>query len=77
MIYLKSKPYIKQCYLIVWSAEKIQIKNGRIMLSSKCTTFDSKEWKFIKRQEARGLLSNLARLKVPILSDLPIANILV
>ena len=47
------------------------------MLSSKCTTFDSKEWKFIKRQEARGLLSNLARLKVPILSDLPIANILV
>ena len=55
----------------------VKIKNGRIVLSSKCTTFDSKKWKFIKRQEARGLLSNLTRLKVPILSDLPIANILV
>ena len=35
-----------------------------------------KQWKFIKEQEARGLLSKLTRIKVPILSHLLIANIL-
>ena len=38
---------------------------------------DSKKSKFIKEQEARGLLSKLTGIKVPILSDLPIANIFV
>ena len=37
---------------------------------------DSKKLKFIKAQEARELLSNFTRIKVPIPSDLPIANIL-
>ena len=37
---------------------------------------ESKNLKFIKEQEARGLLSNLTGVKTPILSDLPIANIL-
>ena len=50
-------------------------KNRRIMLLSKCAVCDSKISKFIKEQEARGLLSKLTGIIVPILSDLPIANI--
>ena len=34
-------------------------KNGRIMLLSKCAVSDSKKSKFIKDQEASGLLSSL------------------
>ena len=32
-------------------------ENGRIMLLSKCAVSDSKKSKFIKQQEASGLLS--------------------
>ena len=46
------------------------------MLLSKCTVCESKNLKFIKEQEARGLLSNLTGVKMLILSDLPIANTL-
>ena len=46
------------------------------MLLSKCAVCDSKKSKFIKEQEARGLLSEPKGIKVPILNDLPIANIL-
>ena len=53
----------------------LRTKTGRIMLSSKCAACDSKILKFIKEQEARGLSSKLTGIKVPILSDLPIANI--
>ena len=34
-------------------------KNGRMMLLSKCTVCDSKKLKFVKEQEASGLLSSL------------------
>ena len=34
-------------------------QNGRIMLLSKCAVCDSKNSKFIKQQEASGLLSSL------------------
>ena len=54
----------------------VKIKNGRIMLLSKCAVFDSKKLKFIKEEEARGLISKLKGIKVPILSDLLIVNIL-
>ena len=46
------------------------------MLLSKCAEFDIKKSKFIKEQEARGLISKLRGTKVPILSDLTIENIL-
>ena len=39
-------------------------KNGRIMLLSKCAVCDSKKSKFIKEQEASGLLSSLG-IKTP------------
>ena len=40
-------------------------KNGRIMLLSKCAVCDSKKSKFIKEQEASGLLSSLG-IKTPL-----------
>ena len=36
-----------------------RVINGRIMLLSKCAEYDSKTLKFIKHQEASGLLSTL------------------
>ena len=44
------------------------------MLLSNCAVCDSKKSRFIKEQEARGLLSKLTGIRVPILSDLPIGN---
>ena len=46
------------------------------MLLSKYGVCNSKKWKFLKEQEAKGLLSSLTGVKVPILSDIPILNIL-
>ena len=54
----------------------VRTKNERIMLSSKCAVCNSKKSKFLKKQEARGLLSNLLGAKVPILGDIPIVNTL-
>ena len=48
--------------------------NGKIMLLSKYAICDSKKSRFIKNQEAKGLLSNLGiktpLSKVPILGDI-------
>ena len=44
--------------------------NGRTMVLSKCAICDSKKSRFIKNQEAKGLLSNLS-VKTP-LSKVPI-----
>ena len=40
-------------------------KNGRIMLLSKCAVCDSIKSKFIKQQEASGVLSSLG-IKTPL-----------
>ena len=53
----------------------VMTKNRRIMLLSKCSMCSGKKLKFLKEQEARVLLSNLARVKVPILRDLALINI--
>ena len=37
----------------------VKMKNGRIMLLSKCAMCDSEKSRFIKEQEASGLLSSL------------------
>ena len=48
--------------------------NGRAMILSKCAICGSKKSRFIKNQEAKGLLSNLGiktpLSKVPILDDI-------
>ena len=46
------------------------------MLLSKCTLCNSEKSKFIKKQESRGLSSNLTGRKVPVLSHLFIINTL-
>ena len=47
--------------------------NGKTMILSECTICGSKKSRFIKNQEARGLLSNLGfrtpLSKVPLLGD--------
>ena len=44
------------------------------MILSKCAICGSKKWKFVKNQEAKGLLSNLGLItplsKVPISDDI-------
>ena len=51
-----------------------KISNGKTMVLSKCAICDSKKSRFIKNQEAKGLLSNLGirtpLSKVPILGDI-------
>ena len=54
----------------------VKTKNWRIIILSKCAVCHSKNSKFNKGQQARGLLSKLAGVKVTILTDLPTANTL-
>ena len=53
----------------IWSTS-----NGKSMILSKCAICGSKKSRFIKNQEAKGLLSNLGIStplnKVPILGDI-------
>ena len=51
-------------------------KNRRICFYQNVKSVIVKKLKFIKQQEARKLLWNLTGIKVPILNDLQIANIL-
>ena len=55
-------------------AKMLKTKNGRLNLSSKCAACGSKKSRFMKEQETKGLLSNLAvrtpLSKVPLLGDI-------
>ena len=50
------------------------ISNGRVMILSKCAICGTKKSRFIKDQEAKGLLSKLGiktpLTKIPILGDI-------
>ena len=50
-----------------------KLVNGKTMILSKCAICGSKKSKFIKKQEAKGLLSNLGirtpLSKIPLLGD--------
>ena len=52
----------------------IKTQNDRLNLSSKCALCGSKKSRFMKEQEAEGLLSNLVikipLSKIPLLGDL-------
>ena len=39
-------------------------KNGRLIMQSKCTEYEFKNPRFVKEQEAKGLLGNLG-IKTP------------
>ena len=51
----------------------MEIINGRFMLSQKCAVCGSKKSKFMKEQEAEGLLSNSGIRKQ--LSKIPLLNV--
>ena len=52
----------------------VKHKNNRSMIQSNCIICGSKKSRFIKEQQAKGLLSNLG-IKTP-LSKVPLLNIL-
>ena len=49
-------------------------KNNRLIMQSKCPVSRIKKSRFVKEQEAKGLLSNLG-IKTP-LSKIPLLNVL-
>ena len=53
----------------------LKTKNGRTMLLSKCAVCSSKKSRFMKEQEAKGLLSSLG-LKMPLKKIQLLGNIL-
>ena len=52
----------------------VRTKNNRLIMQSKCLVYGIKKSRFIKEQEARGLLSNLG-IKTP-LSKIPLLTVL-
>ena len=52
----------------------VKSKNNRSMIQSNCAIRGSKKYRFIKEQQAKGLLSNLG-IKTP-LNKVPSLNIL-
>ena len=52
----------------------VKTKNNRLLMLSKCSVCKSKKSRFTKKQDAKGLLSNLA-IKTP-LSKIPLSNVL-
>ena len=67
--YLKCKKYTKNINPQVSSTS-----TSKLMILSKCAIYNSKKSKFIKKQEAKGLLSNLGiktpLSKIPVLGDI-------
>ena len=49
-------------------------KNNRLIMQSKCTDCGIKKSRFLKEQEAKGLLSNLG-INIP-LNKIPLLNLL-
>ena len=52
----------------------VSTKNNRLAMVSKCAICNKNKFRFIKEQEAKGLLSNLG-IKTP-LSKVPLLNLL-
>ena len=52
----------------------VKTKNNRLLMQSKCSVCETKKSRFVKEQDAKGLLSNLG-IKTP-LSKIPLLNVL-
>ena len=52
----------------------VKTKNNRLIIQSKCPVCGIKKSRFVKEQEAKGLLSHLG-IKTP-LSEIPLLNVL-
>ena len=73
---MKKKGYCLACrkYTKNNNPKIVRNKQKRLMIQSNCANCDSKKSRFIKEQEAMGILSNLG-IKTP-LSKVPLLNIL-
>ena len=65
--------FIKKWNRIRKSSQVSSTSNGKMMILSKCAICGSKKSKFIKKQEAKGILSSLGiktpLSKIPLLGD--------
>ena len=52
----------------------VKTKNNRLMMLSKCAICNTKKSRFIKEQEAKGILSNLG-IRTPLI-QIPLLNVL-
>ena len=52
----------------------VRPKNNRLVMQSKCSVCGIRKSRFVKEQEAKGLLSNLG-IRTP-LSKIPLVNVL-
>ena len=52
----------------------VKTKNNRLLMQSKCSVCGTKKSKFVKKQDAKGVLSNLG-IKTT-LSQIPLLNVL-
>ena len=52
----------------------VRTKNNKLIMQSKCSVCGIKKSRFVKKQEAKGLLSNLG-IKIP-LNEIPLLNVL-
>ena len=58
----------------ILNSKSFKTKNGRIIMQSKCPVCRIKKSRFVKEQEAKGLLSNLG-IKTP-LNQIQLLNVL-
>ena len=68
----KMKTYCVKCRNI--DLKMVRTKNNRLIMQSKCFICGIKKPRFVKEQEAKGLLSNL-EIKTPF-SKIPLLNAL-
>ena len=55
-------------------SKMFKTKSNRLIMQSKCSVCGNKKSRFVKKQDAKGLLSNLG-IKTP-LSKIPLLNVL-
>ena len=70
------KTYCLQCKTNIDNIDPkmVKTKNNRLLMQSKCSVCGPKKSRFVKEQDAKGLLSNLG-IKTP-LSKIPLLNVL-
>ena len=73
---MKKKTYCLVCrkYTKNNNPKIVRNRQNRLMIQSNCATCDRKKSRFVKGQQAMGILSNLG-IKTP-LSKVPLLNIL-
>ena len=73
---MREETYCLSCrkYTKNINSKIVKTKNNRSMIQTNCAICNSKKSRFIKEQQAKGLLSNLS-IKTP-LNKVPLLNIL-